>query len=93
MSEPKQNVLRIHLLVPDEVGPIQSAPGGTTFKIGTRRKFRVACDSTIELGTWNRGTTEPWGVRCQACRETADFRLVDRPKPGVESEEVPDATE
>lgn len=73
--------LRIHLLV-QAPGPIQSGPGGDGLRIGTRSTWRCACDAAITMGELNRGTTEPWAVRCNACRETEAFHAIDRPRPG-----------
>lgn len=85
--------LRIHLLVSDAKGPIPSAPGGSTFKVGKpASKYAVACDPAIILGDWNRGTTEPWAVRCEECRKTEAYKKIDRPKPNaadVPNESVP----
>jgi hypothetical protein len=73
--------LRIHLLVKDPDGRIRSAPAGSPVLIGSRSNYRAACDPAIVLGTYDRGTTEPWAVRCAACKATAEFQAVDQPKP------------
>src|SRR5262245_26392201 len=75
--------LRIHLLVPATSGPIQSAPGGTTIRVGTDQRYQVACDPGITMSKLHRGTTEPYAVHCDACRATDVFKAVDRPKPGL----------
>lgn len=85
--------LRIHFLVPDDVGIIQSGTSAGPVPIGTETRYRVACDPTIKMNDWNRGTHEPWGVRCLACMDTEIFKELDRPKPGRthpdRSEETP----
>ncbi len=91
MSEKK--VLRIHLLVQDESGPIASAPGGTTFTVGTHSRWVVACDHAIVMGPWDRGTSEPWAVHCKACKATDAFQKIDRPRPGQAPGDLPDQVE
>lgn len=77
---------RIHLLVADPHGAVVSAPGGTAFRVGTRSRWHVACDPQRVLSAVDRGTTEPWAVRCPECCATAAFQAIDRPRPvGVES--------
>ncbi len=83
-------VLRIHFLVFDPAGPIESLPAGAPVKVSTGGKFRVCCDPTIPLNEWNRATGEPWGVRCNACMATEEFQRLNRPKPGLDA---PDRTE
>lgn len=82
----RRTKFRIHLIVKDDSGPIQSKPGGTTFTMGTDAKYRVACDPSIILGHYDRGTTLPWGVRCENCRKTPEFDRLggNLPKPGQE---------
>lgn len=77
--------MRIHLLVPAQNGPIQSGVGGNNplMPVGTNARYVCACDPGITMNVMDRGTTEPWGVRCNACRETALFNAVNRPKPGM----------
>lgn len=74
--------MRIHLLVPDDAGPIHSGPADLIVTRSTAGRWRCACDGSITLGKLDRGTGEPWAVRCNACKATAAFRQVDRPKPG-----------
>lgn len=83
-GQPKR--FRIHLLVKADDGPIRSRPGGTTFVMGTDAAYRAACDPTVVMGHYDRGTTLPWGVRCQACRDTQEFADAGGhlPKPGKE---------
>ena len=83
-------VLRIHFLVPSSNGAVHSNPIGKPFPIGSRSDYRVACDASIVMGDLNRGTHEPWGVRCNACMATVDFKRLNRPKP---TGNVPDMTE
>lgn len=91
MSEKK---LRIHLLIENADGPIPTSPlnlnlpGGRVEVIGRHGKLRAACDPSITMNKYDRGTgvDTPWGVRCQACRETEAFQQVDRPKPGTEDD-------
>ncbi len=86
------NVLRIHFLVPDDAGPIRTEPAGAPMKVGRPGRHRVACDASIVMGDWDRGTNCPWAVMCNACKATEIFRQLDRPKPG-RVEDVPDRAE
>ena len=79
MTPPRR--LRIHFLVSDTNGAIHSAPGGTTFFVGAQSRWRCACDAAVLMGQADRGTTEPWGVRCTACKATDEFRAANRPRP------------
>ena len=72
----------IHFLYRTPNGPIVTAPGGSTFTIGTHGRLRVACDESILMGDFHRGSGEPWAVTCPHCRETATFRERDMPRPG-----------
>jgi len=76
--------LRVHLLVQVPNGPIHSGPAKGSIPIGTKSRWCVACGPSILMDQLNRGTTEPWAVRCDACRQTAAFQAIDRPKPGRE---------
>lgn len=82
MSEVKSKRLRIHLLIRDDAGPIQSSRAPGSLPVGTSSRWRVACDASIVQGELDRGTTEPWGVRCDECRATGAFVAINRPKPG-----------
>jgi hypothetical protein len=74
----------IHLLTPDPGGPVHSGVGGTTMRIGTRSRHRIACRPELPMdGITHRGTTEPWAVRCDDCKATDEFKAIDRPKPGT----------
>jgi hypothetical protein len=80
--------LRIHLVVPDPEGPLVTGPGGTPFRLGEGGHFRVACEpgrKTFDAS--NRGTSEPWAVRCEKCVQTEAFKRVRRPKPGLQAPE------
>lgn len=85
MSDP---ILRIHLLAQD--GPIVSKRAGSPLPIGTDSTWHFACDETRAktLGDFDRGTTEPWGVRCKACRKTAAYADVCKAK-GIDPAVVP----
>jgi len=74
--------MRIHFLVPDPSGRIVSGPAGSTLKVGREGRWRVACDPKIVMGDQDRGTGEPWAVRCAACFKTKEFEAANRPKPG-----------
>jgi hypothetical protein len=67
---------KIHYLVEDPQGPIVSAPGGTTFKVGRHARHSVACDPKIELNEFHRGTGEIQHVVCNACAATEAFKKV-----------------
>ena len=84
---PQKQTLRIHLLVQDHAGPIHS--GGMNLNtpvgvvpVGQPASYRVACDPEILLDDLNRGTGEPWAVRCADCFQTPEFQKINRPKPG-----------
>lgn len=94
--QPAPRRFRVHFLVRDDAGPVQSRAGGTGFRVGTDSRWRIACDPEMVMdGELERGTGEWWCVRCQKCRETAEY-LADRearPDPrtprGVLSESEP----
>lgn len=88
MSEPKK--LRIHLLIRDQGGAVQSNADKTAPKLGKGGRFCVACDPSITMGELDRGTADPWGVRCEACMAIEAFKAIDRPKPG---QAIPDRSE
>lgn len=73
---------KIHYLVPAADGPVQSKPGGTTFKVGKDQKYVVACDPTILLTDVHRGTHEPWNVCCALCEATEVYKKTFYPRPG-----------
>ena len=74
-----------HLLLEDPEGAIYSGEGGTTIKMGTASRWRFACRPTAEasvIDLLNRATPLPWLVFCNACKATAEFKAIDRPRPG-----------
>jgi hypothetical protein len=73
---------KVHYVVANEAGPIRSAAGGTTFKIGKAGRFAIACNPRLRLDRYHRGTTEPWAVVCDACRATEVFQrnFYERPR-------------
>ena len=73
----------IHFLIPDPNGNIWSAPGGTTFKIGTHARYRICCNPRLQLDHENRASTEPWAVQCATCQATPEFKENDRPRPNM----------
>jgi hypothetical protein len=75
---------KLHYLIPDPAGPIESGPGGSTFKIGSQGRYRIACNAALELNQYHRGTGEPYAVVCDACRATEAFRKNDRPRPSAD---------
>jgi hypothetical protein len=89
MSDKPMKRMRMHLLAPMPGGAVKSAPGqggdgGGTFPAGTNQSYIIACEPSLAMdGVLDRGTTEPWCVRCDACRETEFFKAIDRPKPGT----------
>ena len=75
MSEtPKLPRMRVHLLASVPKGAIQGGGG---------REYVIACEPSLRLSDMDRGTGEPWAVRCDACRATEFFKAIDRPKPGT----------
>lgn len=74
----------MHLLLEHPEGGIRSEPGGTTFQMGSASRWRFACrpPAAAKLTKTDRGTPLPFHVRCDACRQTADFKAIDRPRPG-----------
>lgn len=89
-QKPKRK-LRIHLLVEDAAGPNVSRPVLGSLPVGGRAgqptRWRFACDAAGTLGNFDRGTGEPWGVRCDACKASDLFKAVDRPKPAAPGDE------
>jgi hypothetical protein len=82
VSEPKY--LRIHLLVEDPAGAVPSARIDTPVgPLGKDTRLRAACDPSVTMGQYDRGTAEPWAVHCKACKETAEFKAIDRPHPNL----------
>lgn len=79
--------MKIHLLIPDDIGPVHSGgllvntPLGP-FTAAKPGRWRAACGPEILLGEMHRGTSEPWAVRCAACFKTEAFLTINRPKPG-----------
>ncbi len=90
MSQKPLKRMRMHLLVAMPGGPVKSHPAqggedlpGDTFPRGTNQSYIIACEPSLAMdGNLDRGTTEPWCVRCDACRQTDYFKAIDRPKPG-----------
>lgn len=80
-------VLRIHYLVPCDDGVIASGglvvkgPGGKPVQAAAPQSYRCACDPTLTLNYWDRGTGETWAVACKACSETEIFKENYRPHP------------
>jgi len=83
MSTPGK--LRVHLLVQVPNGPIHSGPAKGSIPIGTKSRWCAACDPNQMMNQNNLGTTEPWAVHCDACRQTAAFQAIDRPFPDQRS--------
>jgi hypothetical protein len=86
--------MRMHLLVPMPGGPVHSRPAqggpgthgmGGSMPLGTSQTYIIACEPSLAMdGVLQRGTTEPWCVRCDACRQTDYFLAIDRPRPGTQ---------
>jgi hypothetical protein len=73
---------RVHLLVRDAGGLVQSRQGGTAFPVGSDSRWRIACDPALVMdGEIERGTSEWWAVRCRACRATAEYQDDRRARP------------
>lgn len=94
MAEKKR--LRIHLLVEAAGGPIRSEPPAgllETLPGAKARRLGFACDPTLPMTELDRGTPldAPWTVRCDACRKTAAFMAVARPRPGRPTDEQMEA--
>lgn len=75
---------RVHLLVHDEAGPLASgpAPGGLAAIKPNPSHVRVACDPTIQMTDFHRGTSETWAVVCDDCEKTDDYKRLYQPRPG-----------
>ena len=81
-------IFRIHFLVPADDGPLKTEAVGDPVKISTGGRFVCACDPGLRIdGIKERGTGEPWGVRCKACVESELFQQLKRPKPGMRGPE------
>lgn len=77
--------MRVHFVVPAPEGPIVSAPEGNgSIGVPAGKRFVVACDPSISLSEWDRGTGEPYAVHCEACKATEIYRTLYRPRPGRE---------
>lgn len=80
--------MRVHLLVETPGGPVVSRPADGTIPVGGKdggpNHFAVLCDPSIVMdGKLERGTGEPWGVRCDACRAKMKELGLERDKPGL----------
>lgn len=73
MSQP----LRIHLLIPDPAGPVESGRHEWALGVlGTGWRWRAACDPAVVLDHQNLGTEKAYGVRCQACLASEAYRAL-----------------
>lgn len=81
----RQTKMLIHLLVRDDEGEVYSGTAQGAVPVGTKARYRFACRpaKAAVLDDLNRATTEPWAVRCDACKATADFKAIERPRPGT----------
>jgi hypothetical protein len=82
------STFKIHFLVPAEDGPIVSEPAGEPVRVSNGGRYVAACDPSLTMNENERGTGEPWGVRCKECVETDIFRQLRRPKPGRQAPET-----
>ncbi len=79
--------MRVHFLIPAEDGPVVSGAKDSQIPLANKDQmpthFVVACDASIVMSELDRGTGEPWCVRCDACMATKEFQERNRPKPGI----------
>lgn len=73
--------IRIHFLVPTEKAPAPHMQSGevrtgekTLGNIGQNRANACACNPTLVLSEWDRGTGDWWAVACRECGATEVFK-------------------